>query len=160
MVTSDVDHNLRELESMPETIAARVRGIPPAKWETPVWQAEGGWNRRQLLAHLASINLRQTVRARLAAGLPDPGGITDASALPPIDDWNMVEVSQRSGMSIDQLLEELRSNRSELVGLIRSFSPQQRAEIRISRGAETMSFAEWVPFMLRHDREHLAEIVG
>jgi hypothetical protein len=112
------------------------------------------------LAHLASINLRQTLRARLAAGLPDPGGVTDASTLPPIDAWNMVEVGQRSEMTVDQLLDELRANRKELVDLIQSISPEQRMSVRISRGSETMSFAEWLPFMINHDREHLAEIAG
>jgi hypothetical protein len=160
MTTNDVEENLRELESMPETVAAQTRSLSAERWETPVWNAEGGWNRRQLLAHIASINIRQAVRARLAAGLPDPGGVIDASTLPPIDDWNMVEVGQRSEMSVEQLLDEFRANRAELMGLIRSFTPAQRASIRIARGgSETMSFAEWLPFMLRHDRGHLAEIV-
>ena len=160
MVTNDVEHNLRELAAMPETVADQIRSIPSERWEAPVWQAEGGWNRRQLLAHLASINLRQTLRARLAAGVPDPSGITDASTLPPIDEWNVVEVGQRSTMTVDQIMEEFRANRRELVGLIESISPEQRSGIRISRGSETMSFAEWLPFMIRHDREHLADIVG
>jgi hypothetical protein len=160
MVTSDVEQNLNELEAMPDRIAAAVQSVPPDRWETAVWQAEGGWNRRQLLAHLASINLRQTVRAKAAAGLPLPGGVSDAAAFAPIDDWNADEVQRRSNMTVEELLAELRSNRNDMITLLRSLSDEQRAQMRIPRRSETMSFSEWLPFMIRHDQEHLTEIVS
>jgi hypothetical protein len=160
MPTSDVEQNLDELESMPQRIEEAVRAVPPERWDAAVWQAEGGWNRRQLLAHLASINVRQTLRGRAAAGLPLPGGVGDAAVFAPIDDWNADEVKRRSGMSVDELLAELRSNRTDLMDLLRSLSDQQRATMRIQRRSETMGFAEWLPFMIQHDKEHLAEIVS
>jgi DinB superfamily len=160
METNDVEQNLNELGAMPQKIAVAVQAIPPDRWETAVWKAEGGWNRRQLLAHLASINLRQTLRARAAAGLPLPGGVGDAAAFAPIDDWNADEVKRRSDKSVDDLLAELSTNRKELMTLIRSLNEAQRAQMRITRRSDTMSFAEWLPFMIQHDQEHLAEIVS
>jgi Mg2+ and Co2+ transporter CorA len=160
MATNDVDDNLVELEAMPEKIAAAVQGIPADRWESAVWQAEGGWNRRQLLAHLASINLRQTLRGRAAAGLPLPGGVGDAAVFAPIDDWNADEVKRRSDKSVDDLLAELATNRRDLMTLIRSLSQEQRAQMRIARRSESMSFAEWLPFMIQHDQDHLAEIMS
>ncbi len=159
MVTSDLDQNLRELEAVPETIAAQVRTLPAGRWETPVWGAEGGWNRRQLLAHLASINLRHLIRVRLGAGLPEPSGVTAAS-LPGIDDSNAVEIESRAGRSVEELLAELRSNRAELVRLVRSLTPEQRQRFAMPRGDQTLNLEQWGPFVLAHDRTHLAEILG
>jgi uncharacterized damage-inducible protein DinB len=159
MVASGLEQQLAELEAMPETIAAQVAGIPADRWETPVWGAEGGWNRRQLLAHIASINLRYLTRMRLATGLPDPNGLTEAT-LPPIDESNAAEVSRLADRSVDELLQELRSNRAELVRLARSLTPEQRQRFQMRRGDQTLTIEQWPAFVLAHDRTHLAEIAG
>jgi hypothetical protein len=159
VVTNNIEQSLAELEAMPETIASQVRGVPADRWEIPVWQGEGGWNRRQLLAHLASINLRHLIRVRLGAGLPEPSGASVAS-LPGIDDFNAVEVESRDGRSVDELLTEFRSTRGELVRLVRSLTPEQRQRFTMPRGNETLSLEQWAPFVVAHDRTHLAEILG
>src|SRR5438270_8443152 len=106
---------------MPDQIAQQVQNLPAERWETPVWGGEGGWNRRQLLAHIATINLRHLTRVRLGAGMQEPSGLT-ASSLPPVDDFNAAEVAKLEGKSVPELLNMLRTNRAELMGLVRSLT--------------------------------------
>jgi DinB superfamily len=159
MATGNFEQDLQELEQMPDQIAAQVRSLPADRWETPVWGGEGGWNRRQLLAHIASINLRHQARVRLGCGLPDPN-FKDASALPPIDDWNGVEVEKLDGKSVTELLELMRSSRAELVRLVRTMTPEQQRDFRMPRGNESLTLGEWAPFVTAHDKTHLAEILS
>jgi len=157
MVAGSFEQQVADMEAMPDTIAKEVQGVPADRWRERVFQGEGGWNRRQLLAHLASINLRQAQRIRVAAGLPAaPTSNTAAN----IDDWNAVEVQSRDGRGVDELLVELRSTRRDLVAVLRSLTPEQRAAIRLPRGDRTLTFDEWLPTVAQHDRTHLADIVG
>jgi hypothetical protein len=144
------------MEAMPATIAREVSQVPADRWNEQVHQGEGGWNRRQLLAHLASIDIRQAQRIRAAAGLPVPESGNNAAN---INDWNAVEVQSRNGRSVDELLAELRATRSDLVAVLRSLTPEQRAQIRLPRGETTLTFEEWLPTVARHDRTHLSDIL-
>jgi DinB family protein len=159
MVTSGLDESLREMEQMPDLIAEQARALPADRWEAPVWGGEGGWNRRQLLAHIATINLRHLTRVRLGAGMNDPSGMTAAN-LPPVDDFNAAEVAKLEGKTVPELLEMLRSNRAELMRLVRSLTPEQKRAFRMPRGNESLTIEEWAPFVTNHDKTHLAEIMG
>jgi len=157
MVAAGFEQYVADMESMPDTIAKEIQAVPAARWTERVFQGEGGWNRRQLLAHLASINLRQAQRIRAAAGLSAAASSNSAAN---IDDWNAVEVRARDGRGVDELLVELRATRRELVALLRSLTPEQRAQISLPRGERTLTFDEWLPTVAQHDRTHLADIVG
>jgi hypothetical protein len=156
-VAESFEQGLVELESIPETVENQTRGLSPERWEERVFEGENGWNRRQLLAHIATINLRHLVRVRAAVG---QGDVADARSLPPIDEWNTEQVGARGARGVDDLLAELRANRRDLVALLRSLTPQQREQFRFPRGDRSLTMAEWIPFVLEHDRTHLAEIVG
>ena len=159
MVSSSLDQDLNELEQMPDQIAQQVQNLPAERWEAPVWGGEGGWNRRQLLAHVASINLRHLTRVRLGCGMPDPNGMT-AESLPPIDEYNAAEVQRLEGKSVPELLQMLRDHSAELMTLVRSLTPEQRRAFRMPRGSESLTMEEWAPFVTNHDKTHLAEILS
>lgn len=155
MVARDFEQSLAELESMSNTIEKQVRALPAARWEERIFEGENGWNRRQLLAHLATINLRHATRIRMATGAGQQSG-----PMAPIDDWNAEQVAAREGRSVDELLSEARSNRADVIALLRALTPEQREQFRFPRGDASLTLEEWVPFVLQHDRTHLAEIAG
>jgi hypothetical protein len=156
MVTTSFEQHVADMEAMPDTIANEVQAVPASRWTERVFQGEGGWNRRQLLAHLASINIRQAQRLRAAAGLPQAAATNNAAS---IDDWNAVEVRSRDGRTVDELLAELRATRTDLVGVLRALTPDQRAQVRIPRSDRTLTLDEWLPTVAQHDRTHLGDIV-
>lgn len=159
MAAVEIEQGLLELEAMPEVIAEQVGSIPAARWDERVFEGEGGWSRRQLLAHLVTINLRHAARVRRGVDRADPNGLDSQTLALPIDEWNREQVQARDGRSIDDLLLELRTSRRDLVQLLRSLTPEQRERFRFPRGEASLDLAAWIPFALGHDREHLADIV-
>jgi hypothetical protein len=122
---------------------------------------ENGWNRRQMLAHIVTIDKRHGMRVQISAGLPNESGVTDQSHLPAVNDWNQQQVDARAGRSIDELLAEMRRNRGDFIALVRSLTPEQRERVSIDRaGLSPTPFAEWLPHVHEHAVSHMREIIA
>ena len=162
MDQQEFERCLVEISGTPARIEAQARLLPADAWETVIHGGEGGWNRRQMLAHIVTIDKRHAMRVRISAGLPDPSGVTDQSALPPINDWNERQVDARAGSSVADLLAEMRRNRNDLITLFRTLTPEQRDRIHINRaGLPPLPFAEWLlPVVHQHAIDHMREVVG
>ena len=61
---------LSMLEGALDRVERAVRSVPADRWDDTVHTGDGGWTRRQLLAHVAANDLRQLVRVRMGAGSP------------------------------------------------------------------------------------------
>ena len=152
---------LAMLATTPDWIEEQAKKVPADDWETKIHDAEGGWNRRQMLAHIATIDKRHATRMRISAGLPNDTGVASQSQLPAINDWNQQQVDERARRSIDDLLAEYRKNRSDLIAFVRSLTPEQRARITIERaGQPPAAFDDWMPHVHEHAVSHMQEVTG
>ena len=148
------------LSTTPDWIEAEARRVPADAWDVKIHDAEGGWNRHQMLAHIATIDKRHGIRVRLGAGLPVEGA-SDQAQLPNINDWNQQQVDERAGSSVDDLLAEYRRNRADFIALVRSLTPEQRAKVTIRRSAtDATSFDDWLPHVHEHAVFHMREVTG
>jgi hypothetical protein len=161
MDEKQLEQCLAMLATTPDWIAEQAARVPADGWDEVIHGAEGGWNRRQMLAHIVTIDRRHANRIRLSAGLPNDTGVSNQSELPPINDWNQQQVDARAGRSIDELLAEMRQNRADLIALVRSLAPEHRERVTIDRAnLPPAPFYEWLGLPHDHAVAHMREVTG
>jgi len=161
MDENELDRCLAMLATTPDWIAEQALRVPADGWEVAVHGGEGGWNRRQMLAHIVTIDVRHAQRVRIGAGIADASGVTDQANLAPINDWNQQQVDARAGRTVDDLLAEMRRNRADFIAQVRSMTPEQRERGHIDRaGQPALAFYEWLPHVHEHAVFHMQEVTG
>jgi hypothetical protein len=112
---------------------ATLRALPAAEFEQGRY--ENGWNGRQILAHVASIEwtyprLLDIARQSAAAEVPaltgpvhrtEPGesaGVPTRIAQGGIDAYNARQVERRADASVAELIEEFERNRATLIAAV------------------------------------------
>ena len=137
-------------------VEAAVRVVPGDRWDEVIHTGDGAWTRRQLLGHMAANDLRQLVRVRIGAGIPQAGDDLAHAAELEVHDWNRARVAERAGLETDQLVDEIRENRSALIALLRGLTPEQRARPMPFRGEPT-PLDQMVPVLIGHLDEHASD---
>lgn len=137
---------MRSLVETPQRIAALVRGWPRDRDERS--HAPGKWTARQVLAHLAHLEMNVSVRLRIA--LAETDGV-----LRPFDqdEWMRAETAPPALVSLDVYT----SLRAMNVALLRSLTPAQLAR--------TAAHPEWGPVSVEwlaawaagHELNHLPQ---
>ncbi len=114
---------LAALRASRDEVVAIVRGLAPERFEEGRY--ENGWNGRQILAHIASIEWtypRLIDIARDAAGSPSPSPA--AAELPTRtmrggnDAYNERQVARRDHLSVADLLSEFERNRAATIAAV------------------------------------------
>jgi hypothetical protein len=99
---------------------SRLKGIPESKFLEGRY--ENGWNAREILAHLASIEWTYPRLIELAATpLPEPsvtGGQRDGTAQGGMDGYNARQVDKRANVPIAELIEEFVANRAKTIAAV------------------------------------------
>jgi hypothetical protein len=147
-----IDALLKRLASAPERATGVALPLRPEAWDMPV---AGEWTRRQMLAHLATNDLRAMLRIRAALG---EANADELAAVKGTDAWNQAQVAAREGASIEALLTEYRANRRSLIRLLQSIPPERFGEIAVARAGAAMPLSEYLSRIDRHDDEHIAQI--
>jgi hypothetical protein len=109
---------LEELRRCQDEVVAIVRGLSPAQLEEGRY--ENGWNGRQILAHIASIEWTYPRLIDIARSAVDTPATTDAE--PPTramrggnDAYNARQVEKRAHLSVAELLAEFERNRAATI---------------------------------------------
>jgi hypothetical protein len=122
-----------ELRSSGELLVARPRALPAAEFEQGRY--ENGWNGRQILAHVASIEwtyprLLDIARQSAAAEVPaltgpvrrtEPSeavGVPTRTAQGGIDAYNARQVERRADAAVAELIEEFERNRATMIATV------------------------------------------
>ena len=113
---------LQDLRTSRDEVLRIVRALPAAKLEEGRY--ENGWNGRQILAHIASIEWSYPRLIDIAhdAGSPKPQA---AAADPPTrsmrggnDAYNDRQVAKRASVSVPDLLTEFETNRAATIAAV------------------------------------------
>ena len=146
------------LAALEETRDAVVNGLDGLDLQQGVY--EGGWNGRQLLAHIASM---EWTYPRILE-LPEA---TDEEAAKPrdtsvtVDDYNRRQVEKRNDTSVDELVEEFARNRAKTIEAVAAH-PEEAFERRVrSAGGTVGPLIDVMWFVaIEHVRSHLADLRG
>ena len=146
------------LEASREELVAGLAGLAGLDLATGVY--EGGWNGRQLLAHLASMEWTYPRVLELPPA-------TDEEAARPrdtsetVDDYNRKQVEKRAETTIDELVAEFGRNRARTIAAVEAH-PADAFDVRVrSAGGTVGSLADVLWFVaVEHVRGHLADLRG
>ncbi len=164
---------LEELRSSQQDLLDRLGALPEEQFEQGRY--EGGWNARQILAHVASIEWTYTRLIDAARqGAPDQasgrsGGAPEGSSKPTqarpakggIGSYNERQVEKRAQASVAELLAEFQKNRDATIEAVeKADDALLQVQIR-SAGGIPGPLARVIYFVaVVHVTGHVNDIVG
>jgi hypothetical protein len=166
---------LAALRSSGEELLTKLRALPPERLEDGRY--EGGWNARQILAHVASIEWTYPRLLDIARGAASPSKAAGAEArrttpegdpgLPTrparggINDYNQRQVDKRAGASVDELLDEFAQNRAATIAAVAGADETLlQTPIRSAGGITGPLAGVLNAVAVLHITAHLRDIVG
>ena len=119
---------------------------------------EDGWNRRQLVAHLASIEWTYPRVLELPAATDEEAAAARDTSVT-VDDYNRRQVDKRAGESIADLTNEFRTNRARTISAVEALPEADFARRVRSAGGTVGPLSDVVWFVaVDHVRGHLADL--
>ena len=143
---------------------ARLKAMPADSFEAGRY--ENGWNGRQILAHLASIEWTYPRLIDVARDGPPPAKPAAAPAVPstpsaPILSYNDRQVEQRANATVDELLTEFEANRKTTITAVESADEALFSQPVKSAGGARGTLAEVLNYVaVLHVAQHVQDITG
>jgi uncharacterized damage-inducible protein DinB len=162
-MVSSKEQLLADLEANGAAAVAKLAALAPEQFERGRY--ENGWNGRQILAHMASIEWTYARLIELAAAPPAEGSAEGseraASAQGGIDGYNARQVEKRANATVPELLEEFQANRRKTIGAVAA-ADEALFEVPIrSAGGRTGTLAKvFNEVALDHVTGHSNDIAG
>lgn len=121
---------------------------------------EGGWNGRQLLAHIASMEWTYPRILELPS-VADEDAARPRDTSVTVDDYNRRQVERRDGVPVDELIEEFVRNRAKTIAAVAAHPEDDFGRRVRSAGGTVGSVADVLWFVaVEHVRGHLADLRG
>jgi sulfur carrier protein ThiS len=160
---------LDKLRTNGDEVVSKLRAIPAESYEQGRY--ESGWNGRQILAHIASIewSYPRLIDVAREAQSPKPAEVPkEASAEPAtrparggINDYNERQVEKRAQMSVAELIAEFEQNRVTTIAAFEQADDSLLAQPIKSAGGITGPLADVVSMIaIMHVDQHTRDIVG
>ena len=167
------------LRSSGAELVTRLSALPPEEFEKGRY--ENGWNGRQILAHIASIEwtyprLLEIARQAREGGQggegqssgpvrrTEPGeasGVATATARGGIDDYNQRQVAKRADATVVELLEEFQRNRAATIAAIEATEDAVLSTpIRSAGGVTGPVAGVYQAVAVGHVLGHMRDILG
>jgi hypothetical protein len=156
---------LEALRSSGEQLLTSLRPLPAAHFE--LGRYENGWNGRQILAHVASIEWTYPrlleIPRRAPAAPPSAAGAEPPTrtARGGIDGYNERQVAERAGKSVGELLAEFERNRAATIAAVEAVDDALLASpIRSAGGITGPLAAVFRAVAVGHVTGHMRDILG
>jgi len=157
---------LEALRASRDEVLALVRAMPPERLEEGRY--ENGWNGRQILAHIASIEwtyprLIDIARdpAALATAPPAAGDLPTRTMRGGNDAYNERQVAKRAHLSVADLLAEFEQNRATTIRAVEATDAALFARHIRSAGGVTGPLATvFYQVAVAHVLGHTRDLVG
>ena len=165
---------LEELRASAREAVEKLGALPTEEFERGRY--ESGWNGRQILAHAAAIEWTYPRLIDIAkGGIPPSGGATEVRRTEPdeaskaptrtaaggIDSYNERQVAKRADATVDQLLEEFKTNRAATIAAVEAADEELFGREIRSAGGITGVLADVIHAVaVVHVRGHVNDIVG
>ena len=160
---------LDKLRTSRNEVVSKLRSVAPEKFEEGRY--ESGWNGRQILAHIASIewSYPRLIDVAREAQSPKPAEAPkEASAEPVtrparggINDYNERQVEKRAQMSVEELIAEFETNRATTIAAFEQADDSLLSQPIKSAGGITGPLADVVSMIaIMHVDQHARDIAG
>ena len=166
---------LAALRSSEQEMLSKLRALPAEEFEQGRY--ENGWNARQILAHVASIEWTYPRLLDVARQAPEDatsgnggevrrtepgeGGLPTRTAQGGIDAYNQRQVDKRAQASVAELLEEFQKNRAATIAAVEGADEALLATPIRSAGGVTGALAGVIQAVaVLHVLGHVSDIVG
>ncbi len=163
----DVDYQPRELRFLPEVegtfrvmfryregLLRAIYSVDDHAWNEP--SPDPGWTNKDLLAHVASNELRVHVRLR---GLLGEATEEEKAEVDDVDGWNQRQVEARRHLSVRQLVDEMAANRYQTLLILARLEPEHlRRPVALS-GGRSCSLLEYIDMFTAHESLHAGQLV-
>lgn len=130
-----------------------------AEFRRPEATGEGGWSPKEQLAHvgLSESLYRRVVERALSDENPDVG----VEWTPNRHDFAVrYPIAQAHEASVAELLAEARMQRDITLRLLEGLSVADLERVATTEFFGTLTVAQWIRSLYRHDRMHAAQVVG
>ncbi len=156
---ADRETVLKALRDSGTEVARQLRTMAADQFEAGRY--ENGWNARQILAHVASV---EWTYPRLLTTAAAPAGETGESRAPAarggFDAYNARQVEKRATHTPAELIAEFQRNRQTTVDAVRNAEPGLfEARIRSAGGAQGTLGEVLLQVAVAHVEEHLRDIM-
>lgn len=163
---------LEQLRATGDDVAAKLDKLDEAS--LAAGRYESGWNGKQILAHMASIEWTYPrlldIAKQAASGQtpkpsetapPPPQQANPQQGSPQILDYNERQVARRAGASTGELVDEFRKNRAALIAAVEAADDALFSQPIASAGGARGPLADVLNFVaVQHVRGHLADLLG
>jgi hypothetical protein len=159
---------VKALRDSGERAQAELSALPAERFEEGRY--ENGWNGRQILAHMASIEWTYPRLLDLARGAPpeppkpaSPPATAPsmASGSPKILSYNDRQVEKRADASVAELIAEFKENRAKTIAAVESADEALFTKEVTSAGGAKGPLATVIDFVaVQHVLGHLRDITG
>ena len=160
---------LDKLRTSGDRIVSKLRALPPDSFEQGRY--ESGWNGRQILAHIASIewSYPRLVDVAREAQSPKPAETPKETSAEPatrparggIDDYNARQVERRADMSVSDLIDEFAKNRATTIAAFEQADESLLSQPIRSAGGISGPLADVVSMIaIAHVDQHARDIAG
>lgn len=149
---------LQALRASRDEVVALVRGLPPERLEEGRY--ENGWNGRQILAHIASIEWTYPRLIEIARTPPAPAEASPPTRAPTSgnETYNDRQVAKRAHLSVAELLVEFETNRAATIRAVEDaddalFARRIRSAFGVVGPLATVFYQIAVAHVLGHARD-------
>lgn len=148
---AEINELLEKIREEREMLLSGIEGLSEeaAATRPPEGEGEEGWSPKEQLSHLAEMEVSYRATAQAAVTGSE---VERASVAYPL------EVSEQA--TVKQLVDELLRLRGETIAYIESLPPEAFDAPVVSGAFPDMSVLQWLRSYYRHDRMHLAQIMG
>ena len=155
------DQLIADLRRQVEEVVAAFRAVPAERWE--VGRYEGGWNARQILAHVAAIEWTYARLVDLAKS-PAAEGSGEVRSAPPsggMDGYNARQVEKRADATVEELIAEFERNRAATIASVEAADEAIFDQLVRSAGGRQGTLAQvFREVAIGHVGEHVRDVVG
>lgn len=157
---------LQALRDSGDRVSTDLLALPVERFEEGRY--ENGWNGRQILAHMASIEWTYPRLLDLARGTPPepkpaaaPAVPRMASGSPQILSYNDRQVEKRADVPVAELIAEFKENRAKTIAAVEAADESLFEKEVTSAGGAKGPLATVIDFVaVQHVLGHLRDITG
>ncbi len=150
----EIEAKFRAMIRYREGLLRAIYSVADDTWEEE--SGSSGWTYRDILAHVASNDLRMQTRLHAVLGEPNEAAL---AALKDIDGWNQRAAEERRGRSVRELVDESAANRRETLRVLSRLRPEHLSSPVQFVEAGELSVIDYLDLPFAHEARHAAQLV-